>query len=71
LQADQSLRTADPENSESTDPDYDDAEKIMRALHHTKVAAPLEELTITLNRSYPPRKWMLFGDNGEGEDAPV
>ena len=57
LFCEQSLGNQDPIDSESTDRDCDDAERIMRDLHKNKVGKPFENLSITLDRSYRPKNW--------------
>jgi hypothetical protein len=54
---------------ESTDPDYDDAEQIMRSLHAKKLGIPFEKLTITLGRCGRPPNWReipgaMIGEQG-------
>ncbi|KAG4414396.1 hypothetical protein IFR04_012459 [Cadophora malorum] len=55
LFCERSLGNADPIDSESTDPDYDDAKIIMRDLHKNKIGKPFEDLSFARDRSYRPR----------------
>lgn len=52
-----SLGTECPEESESSDPDYDDADKIMKGLQERKIGAPFERIVIVLDGSYRPPNW--------------
>lgn len=44
-------------DSESTDPDYDNAGIIMRKLYAGKIGAPFERINVNLRGSSPPWNW--------------
>ncbi|KAL2070702.1 hypothetical protein VTL71DRAFT_13728 [Oculimacula yallundae] len=50
------LRTSQVEKA-STDPEYDNAERIMRSLHDQKIGDSFTSITINLERPRRPRKW--------------
>lgn len=43
--------------SYSTDPDYDDAKRIMQKLHDNKLGVPFDNMSIELRASTKPRNW--------------
>lgn len=52
-----SLGTADMNLATSTDPDYDDAEAIMRNIHASKVGQPFKSIAIILTSARIPVAW--------------
>ncbi|KUJ12637.1 uncharacterized protein LY89DRAFT_673587 [Mollisia scopiformis] len=55
--AEHSLGTVYPRRSASTDPDYDDAVRIMNRLRAEKVGVPFDDLKITLDGAFRPGNW--------------
>lgn len=70
LRAEYGLGTESPMLSSSTDPDYDDAMRILKELHGAKQGVPFEWLSVQLERSFQPRNWRPAGVEEE-EGRPV
>jgi len=62
-----SLGTEYHERSESTDPDYDDAEGITRLLNWNKLGVPFKKIDIELNSPRKPSNFRRIAGAGHGE----
>ncbi len=63
-----SLGTSDFDLATSTDPDYDDAEAIMKELHVSKSGTPFEKITLCITFARPPATWIRAAEANGGRD---